>query len=1158
MHGLPAAIHDYRDAQESSAGWVFGGANGVVFQTDVWRSWAGNHGSQMGCVAPLKSGSILLAGYGFCSLLSLDGKERMLLNQGSFYWLATDGVTSLVVSSTKVYAVTEEGVIASIELVTDPRQPWVYCINGRLVLFAPGNGIYVFADGAFRPTEDYPWADDQEVRLVEPYISGKGYFALATNSFYSSPDGKEAAPVFTDLLTRLKGRAIDGAIPLGHEVVVSSYFDGLSGYSTEDGSRLWTLPSSDFGGSIFFLRHVKDGIMVGSTSGVAIVPDPARYLYYKVPVAEFNSVVPSPSGPLLLQGDKVYQIDGQPLNFPEGTMAVAPFEGGYAVDTFGGTIHLPDGKTLSLEDKDPPSMVAYDDGLAVVHNLKLSIYANGALSTVALPGPVDSVAEVDNELLLGSDRGALRLSPSGQVVKIGVGHTTVRSLGAHRAVALDSLGHLYDSTGFQLGTLPFTELLSAVSWKGATVLLGRLANGSSAVVRLNSGGPLSYLDLPVENPLALAVDKGKLCVVCMGYVLEVAAADTLSFPLVSPKVTSLGGKSDLTLSAAEDTVLLTVPPARLGPWASPTYQFQVGDGRWEDVAPGAQRRVARLPYGVSQVKVRSSLGDDTWVSSFGVNRAYPLWLRWPAFIGYILVAALGFLAVLGWRTKRLGAEAARLKLLVDEKTADLKRAQAAREEFFSSLSHEIRNPLNGVVGLCSILAEAPPGSIGPREKRIVATLQGCAGQLRSMLDDVLDFSRIDRGEIQLSNETFDLVAAVEGSVRSVDVSLDSSELLLPQHPVWASGDCGKLRQIVTNLASNGLKYGVPSRIRVTFAAEVARDGRFSVQISVSNTGATIAEKDLTNIFKGFARGEDAIRRRIPGHGLGLAVSRRMAEAMGGSLTVQSHEGLTIFTLAVMLAISDAPIEVTPTLHKPRVSRALAIEDEQYNRTVLGHILSQLGYEVDWASDGASAMERIHSGSYDLVLTDYLLPDITGAELAGKILAEAPQPKPPVIAVTAYSTPEKMAELKAAGVSQVVTKPVSMEKLRTAIMALSKPTGRRSLDVAPARVPCNFEPLLSATGSPGALASYADDLLQSWGFTIELIESEMPDAAKAVHAFRSRVLVIEALDAANLVGQLESSVRLGRPAEARRLTDLLSPIVEEIAAKARAESKKAFR
>jgi signal transduction histidine kinase/CheY-like chemotaxis protein len=1159
VHGLPASIHDYRDAENSGDGWVFAGANGVVFQSDVWRSWAGTYGSNMGCEALLKSGSTLLAGYGFCSILSPEGKEKVILDQGAFYSVASDGVTSLVASSPKVYAVTEGGVVATLDLRTGNLLPWVHKIGGRLVLFAPGNGIYVFANGAFQPSNDYSWAEGQEVHSIESIGKGSGFFALTNKSFYSATDQRGVTPVLTELLTHLKGRAVDGAIPLSRELVVSSYFDGLTGYSIEDQSALWTLAPSEFGGSIFFLHPVKDGVMVGSSSGIAIVPDPSRYLYFRTPVSDFNSVVASPRGPLLLLGDKVYQIDGRPLNFPEGTMAVAPFEGDFAVATFGGNIRLPDGKTLALEDKDTPSMVPYGDGFAVVHNLKLSIYGNGTFSKVALPGSVDSVAEVDTQLLLGTDHGALLLSPYGQVdATFGVGHTTVRSLGGHRAVALDSQGHLYDSTGFLLGTFPFSELQSAVSWNGTTVLLGRLRNGVSSIVKMTSAGTVIDLDLPVEGPLALAVDKGKLCVVCPGYVLQVSEADPLSFPAASPTLITLSGSSVLSLASSEDTVLLKVPPARLGPWISPTYQYRVGEGKWENVAPGAQLRIPRLGFGPSEVNVRAALGDQTKAVSFSVTRAYPFWMQWPAFVTYGFAALLGFLVVLRWRTKRLGAEAARLQGLVDERTADLKRAQAAREEFFSSLSHEIRNPLNGVVGLCSILAEAPPGSIGPREKRIVSTLQGCAGQLRSMLDDVLDFSRIDRGDIQLSTETFDLGAAVEGAVRSVDVDLANAELLLPTDPVWVSGDCGKLRQIVTNLASNGLKYGLPPQIRLTLAAQVTRDGKLSVQIAVSNTGATIPEKDLANIFKGFARGEDAIRRRIPGHGLGLAVSRRMAEAMGGSLTVQSHEGLTIFTLAVLLAISDAPFEVPATVHKPRLSKALAIEDEPYNRTVLGHILSQLGYEVDWAVDGASAMERIRSEHYDLVLTDYLLPDTTGAELAGSILMEAPNPKPPVIAVTAYSTLEKIAELKAAGVSQIVTKPVSLEKLRTAILALSNPTGRRSLDVAPARVACNFLPLLSASGSPDALATYADDLLQSWGLTVELAEVEGPESAKAVHAFLSRVLVVEAREAAALISQLESAVRLARSAEARRLSDLLNPIIEEIAAKARAQSKKAVR
>jgi signal transduction histidine kinase len=408
-------------------------------------------------------------------------------------------------------------------------------------------------------------------------------------------------------------------------------------------------------------------------------------------------------------------------------------------------------------------------------------------------------------------------------------------------------------------------------------------------------------------PIAFAVDRGHLNVIAPGYVLEVSDPLPLTFPSETPTVVTAAGSGVLRLEAGESTVFLSVPPARLGPWTNPTYQFRIGGGKWEETLPGARIPIPRLDFGPSSVEVRVSLGSESRVSSFAVVRAYPFWMRWPAFIVYLVSGAGVFWRLLKWRTSHLAGEATRLQALVDERTADLKRAQAAREEFFSSLSHELRNPLNGVVGLCDILSEAPPGSIGLREKRLVTTLKGCADQLRSMLTEVLDFSRIDRGDIQLSNEVFDLVGAVEGSVRSVDIGLADSELVLPHEPVWVSGDCGKIRQIVTNLASNGLKYGIPPRIRVTLASEVNRAGKLSVQIAVSNTGATIAEKDLASMFKGFSRGADAIRRRIPGHGLGLAVSQRMAHAMGGSLAAQSHEGLTIFTLAVVLDISDAPV-----------------------------------------------------------------------------------------------------------------------------------------------------------------------------------------------------------------------------------------------------------
>jgi signal transduction histidine kinase/CheY-like chemotaxis protein len=1154
VSNLPPSIHEFRDAQRSGKGWVLGGSDGVVFQSDVWRSWVGSHGENMGCVVSLRSGATILAGYGFCSVLSVSGKETNLIPEGSFYSEATDGETALVVSSSKAYAVRESGVVGALTLQKGPLLPRAYAIDGKLILFAPYDGTFEFSKGAFQPSREYAWAAGQEIYPLLAVEPGPGYLAIATNGFYSLANGI-ARSIHPALRQRLKKRALDGALPFGDQFAVSSYYDGLAGYLSDDEAPLWTLPPSEFGGDIYFLRAVADGMMVGSSAGIFIVPDPSRYAYQKVPVGDFHSLVDTPTGPALAIGSKVWRLDGSPLDFPDGTLSILPFHGDYVVGSVGGRISVPGGGRFTLVDRDVPQMAVFGDGFAVAHGQKLSVFRQGAFNEVPVPGPTDSVAALGSRLLLGTDRGAFVLSADGRVERsFGVGRTVVMSVGEHGPIAFDSSGRLFDSKGFVLGTFAFSDLLSAVRWEDSTVLLGRLANGGYSILQLLNSGAATPLDLPVASPVALAVDGGRLAVIAPGYVLEVSDPHILSFPTDGPKLLTPSGSG--RLAANESTAMLLLPPARLGPWTNPTYQYRVGSGKWEDAPPGSQLAIPRLGYGDSVVEVRVSMGVGSRVESFRVARAYPPWLQWPAFLAYGGALGAAFWGLLKWRTSHLASEALRLQALVDERTLALKHAQAAREEFFSSLSHELRNPLNGVVGLCDILSEAPPGSIGLREKRLINTLKGCADQLRSMLTEVLDFSRIDRGDIQLSNEVFNLVAAVDGAVRAVDIGLTDSELVLPGEVIWVSGDCGKLRQVVTNLASNGLKYVIPRKIRVSLATAVNTDGRLAVQISVSNTGFTLTEKELAAIFKGFSRGEDAVRRRIPGHGLGLAVSRRMAQAMGGSLTVQSHEGLTVFTLAVVLETSDAPVEVAPTVHKPKLSTALAIEDEPYNRTVLGHFLSQLGYAVDWAFDGASAMERIRGQAYDVVLTDYQLPDITGAELAIRILAEAPSPKPPVIAVTAYMSPEKIAELSRAGVTQVVSKPISLEKLRTAITGLSVHSGRRSPDLAVHTAHFNFAPLLGASKGREALAGYGRNLLSAWEGLLEKLGRDLTEAPKSVHALRSLVLVVEAMEAARLLEELESAVRLAHIPEIRRLAELLSPIIEELAEKAAAEAVRA--
>jgi CheY-like chemotaxis protein len=234
--------------------------------------------------------------------------------------------------------------------------------------------------------------------------------------------------------------------------------------------------------------------------------------------------------------------------------------------------------------------------------------------------------------------------------------------------------------------------------------------------------------------------------------------------------------------------------------------------------------------------------------------------------------------------------------------------------------------------------------------------------------------------------------------------------------------------VVANLVSNALKFGEPARAQIVVRAELHRDGKVHLSVSVLNNGPTIPPEEIAAIFGGFVRGSEAKKRKIAGSGIGLAVSRRLAEAMGGTLEAHSEAGTTEFTLRLHLEPADKPTAEAPTVVSASSRRALAIEDETYNRMVLQHTLEQLGFEADWAETGEQAMKLAASKSYDVILTDLALPDVDGITLAQRLLAQCPEPKPPIIAVTAYCTPEKIQQARSAGIKGFLTKPVSARKL----------------------------------------------------------------------------------------------------------------------------------
>lgn len=678
-------------------------------------------------------------------------------------------------------------------------------------------------------------------------------------------------------------------------------------------------------------------------------------------------------------------------------------------------------------------------------------------------------------------------------------------------------GTILDSDANLLGTI------SAGNPRDAALVNGRLAvlatrTDRDPVIGLVEGNTWQPLEIPGLGRIGaeqIAANENFLFVAGPRGVIRARLPLVPSEP-PSPRWQWSGKVADsqITLPRSSDKFVELNPLlGELAPAPSTLFQIRIGGGSETMIQPGRPIQIP-VAWGRTEIVTLAERNGLVTEETFTVVRPWPWWLRpwaWPLHLAATSGAVLGLSRL---RTRRLEQRNRELEARVANRTAELRKANAAKEEFLAGISHEIRNPLNGVVGICAMLADR---EVGPREKMLVRTLGGCADQLRSMLDDILDFSRIERGDVSVTNQDFELGALVEESAMIMDPEKLACTLIIPDEAVWLHGDSGKLRQIACNLISNALKYGVPREAGVEVRAENAGGGRSRLRIAVRNSGPTIPPEELPRLFNSFQRGSRTAG--MGGSGLGLAVCRRLIQAMGGRITAASLDGVTEFAIEVLLPNALPPVKnpELPTI----VSRALAIEDEDYNRIALGHVLRALGYQVDWAADGAAALRLAGERQYDLILTDWRLPDMNGGDLCRRILSLLPNPKPPVVAVTAYSTTEKLDEARAAGMTGFVTKPVTQEKLSRVIRGLSEGLQpRRSLDINLAPPPAS--PLASLGDLAPSCDQLARDIAARWRNTSTMAELRDPRTAREAHALRSLLLLAAEETTAEQIALLETA------------------------------------
>ncbi len=483
------------------------------------------------------------------------------------------------------------------------------------------------------------------------------------------------------------------------------------------------------------------------------------------------------------------------------------------------------------------------------------------------------------------------------------------------------------------------------------------------------------------------------------------------------------------------------------------FQTRLGDERapWSEARPRSSFEFTNLREGDYIFAVRSvnpaGLPSEPVSFSFRIR---PPWYRtvW-AYTGYGTLLSLGVFGFIRVRERRSRERTRELERVVAERTTELVKANAAKDEFLAGISHEIRNPMNGVVGLASAIDTS---RLDETSKERFAYLRHCAAHLSSLLEDVLDFSKLQVGAVSLEPQPFDLPLLVQSiaaitSMESAQIGIPVEIAVSPVVPDHLVGDASRIRQILLNLVINALKYSRRGKVCLTVWSRQTVPDSCELTFAVSDEGPGISPEEQARLFTRFERGQAARQQRVAGAGLGLALCRTLAERMGGLLTVESELGRgSTFSLLVTLPVAadftPVPRPVIPT-QLPPVFRALVVDDEDYNRVVLGAMLRELGYASVTAVDGDTALAAARAQEFDAIFLDFELPGKNGPEIARELRALPGLPADlPIVATTAYSTPEKRALCYAAGMNGFVSKPVSLEKIRSALAAatsLGRPT-----------------------------------------------------------------------------------------------------------------------
>ncbi|WP_167858529.1 PAS domain S-box protein [Methylobacterium nonmethylotrophicum] len=398
-------------------------------------------------------------------------------------------------------------------------------------------------------------------------------------------------------------------------------------------------------------------------------------------------------------------------------------------------------------------------------------------------------------------------------------------------------------------------------------------------------------------------------------------------------------------------------------------------------------------------------------------------------------------------TARRQAEAAlaRLREEAEAARAEAEKASLAKSEFLAAMSHEIRTPLHGVIGYADLLVR--DGGLAPVQRRQAQCIQTAGKTLLTIVNDVLDFAKIEAGQIDLDPQPFAMRAMLEDAVSILREPADRKGVTLhveidPALPPHLIGDQDRVRQIVLNLLSNAIKFTARGTVTLRLRCDPVDDPTAPCRflVAVADTGIGIPREHLGRLFQRFAQADASVQRRFGGTGLGLAISKTLVERMGGEIGVESEAGAGStfwFRLALMPATAPAAgtvAEVAAAARSGRPARILLAEDGEINQDIARVVLESAGHAVTIVSDGVAAIEAVKGSDFDLVLMDVqMAPGMDGLTATRHIRSlDHPARDLPIVAMTANVLPAQLAECRLAGMNDHVGKPFHLDELLGAV------------------------------------------------------------------------------------------------------------------------------